>query len=190
MAWILQGAATVIFIIIMLIAFGAEFWSCAKVFFSNPNHQSQESAKVKVIEVDHINPRHKRVAESLDQMWRVLPKTSGSPKLFIADLPEINAASFGSGRFLFWRGVAELPDWAIDSIVAHEVAHDLLKHSKKAQDLKDLTDFFAEILGLLVRTSREADETLRDWMSNAVLPKYSQSQEFEADKKAVLARPL
>ena len=36
----------------------------------------------------------------------------------------------------------------LTQIFAHEVAHALLRHSKKAQDLNDLTYFFGDVLSV------------------------------------------
>jgi Zn-dependent protease with chaperone function len=96
-----------------------------------------------------------------------------------------SAASFGSGRFLVWDGGADLPDSMIDPVLAHEVAHDILRHSKKAQDVKDLTDFIGDVLSIFGRADASTENTLKKWVSYAALPKYSRNQEFEADAKAI-----
>lgn len=107
------------------------------------------------------------------------------PKVFIADSRDINAASFGSGRFVVWDGVADLPDSVVAAIFAHEVAHDILRHSKKAQDVKDLMDFFGDALSVFGRADAGTERTLKKWVGYTAVPKYSRSQEFEADAKAV-----
>jgi predicted Zn-dependent protease len=106
--------------------------------------------------------------------------------LWLLDDSTVNAASFGGGRFVAWAGMETLSDQDVDAVFAHEVAHDALRHSQKASELKDVTDFFGEVLGTLTGSDRAATNTLQRWSGAFVVPAYSRSQEFEADSAAVL----
>jgi len=175
------GIISVFFFLLIILFWSADISSCIK---RDDSEEEKQAAKLKIIEVSAENVRHAKIEHALDRLW--LGATGKeNPKLLIVDSQEINAASFGSGRFLVWDGVANLPDAIIDSIFAHEIAHDLLRHSKKAQDAKDLTDFVGDVLSVFGRTDAETENTLKRWVGYTALPKYSRNQEFEADAKAI-----
>lgn len=106
--------------------------------------------------------------------------------LVIARSNELNAASFGNGRFLFWEATAELPLAQLEALAAHEVAHDELLHSLRAQDAAALVAFFAEVLSVLGGADQRGAANIRYWLDSAILPRYSRSQELQADEHAVL----
>jgi hypothetical protein len=94
---------------------------------------SQQNAKnLKIVELNPQNRRHMKLEHALSEVWFGATNAKEKPTLLIADSSDINAASFGFGRFLVWDSVADLPDSIMRPIFAHEVAHDILKHSKKA----------------------------------------------------------
>lgn len=177
-----RGIVSVFFLLLMLVLWGANFSSCIS---GKDSTRKSEAIKVKIVEVDVSDARHAKIKDALDSIWFGATSAKDGPKLFIADSREINAASFGSGRFLVWDGVANLPDSMIRAILAHEVAHDLLRHSKKAQDVKDLTDFLGDVLSSVGQADAETEGTLKKWVGYTTLPKYSRNQEFEADAKAI-----
>lgn len=151
------------------------------------NNKSGLSKDIKIIKAFPNNIRHQRIIDrltiiykSLDLRWQ-----GNSDVYFINDETSLNAASFGDGIFLFWESLATLPDWAIDSILAHEVAHDLLLHSKKMKDVDDVRSFFTEVLSLFGGADHGTETTLQEWSSKLTLPKYSQKQEYEADQYAI-----
>ena len=106
-------------------------------------------------------------------------------ELLIARSLELNAASFGSGRFVFWEGSADLPAAQLDALAAHEVAHDVLLHSLRAQDAAALVKFFAEVLSLFGRADQQGQENVQSWLATVTMPRYSRVQELEADAYAV-----
>ncbi len=176
------GIVSAFFVLLTIIFWGANISSCIS---GGDSARERDAKKLNIIEVNDKNDRHVRIEHALSRVWFGATDDKENPKLFVADAPNINAASFGSGRFLVWDGVADLPDSMIDAIFAHEVAHDILRHSKKAQDVKDLTDFFGDVLSVFGRTDASTEKTLKTWVGYTALPKYSRNQEFEADAKAV-----
>ncbi len=175
------GIVSAFFALLVIFFWSADIWSWIS---GGDSARQQDAAKLKITEVSASNPRHAKIEHALDRLWlRATGKEN--PELFIVDSQEINAASFGSGRFLVWDGVADLPDSIIDTIFAHEIAHDILRHSKKAQDVKDLTDFVGDVLSVFGQANASTENTLKKWVGYTALPKYSRTQEFEADAKAV-----
>jgi predicted Zn-dependent protease len=53
------------------------------------------------------------------------------------------------------------------------------------RDTDDLRNFFVEVLSLFGGADKETENTLQEWSSKLILPKYSRSQEYEADEYAV-----
>lgn len=169
---------------VFILVFGSNLWSCLTSTFGVGNRRGAGEPAPELVEADLQRNAHAVIYDSLVGMWDALHAGEQPPRLIMAQSAEINAASFGDGRFLVWEGVGELPVWAIDSIIAHEVAHDSLLHSRKASELADLMDFLAELVGLAGATA-EGEKTLKDFMRNAALPKYSRSQEYAADAEAL-----
>jgi Zn-dependent protease with chaperone function len=149
------GIASVFFFLMVILFWSADISSCIK---EDDSAGERDAAKLKIIEVSAENARHAKIEYALDSIWlRATGKEN--PKVFIADSHAINAASFGSGRFLVWDGVVDLPDSTINAIFAHEIAHDILRHSKKAQDVKDLTDFVGDVLSVFGRADALTENT-------------------------------
>ena len=119
------GIVSVFFGLLIILYWAADISSCVR---GGDSAQERDAAKLKIIEVDAKNARHAKIEHALDSLWLRATGTE-NPELFIADSREINAASFGSGRFLVWDGMADLPDSMIDAIFAHEVGHDVLRHA-------------------------------------------------------------
>jgi Zn-dependent protease with chaperone function len=166
----------------MMVFWGANISSCIT---GEDSGGGENGKKLSIIQVNDKNARHAKIEHALQSVWIGATDARESPKVFIADSQDINAASFGSGRFLVWDGVADLPDSMVTAIFAHEVAHDMLRHSKKAQDVKDLTDFFGDVLSVFGQGDVGTEKTLKRWVGYTAVPKYSRDQEFEADAKAV-----
>ena len=176
------GVISAFFILLLLVLWGANISSCIT---GEDSASGKDGKKLSIVEFNDKNPRHVKIEHALQSVWIGATDAKDGPKLFIADSHDINAASFGSGRFLVWDGMADLPDSMVSAIFAHEVAHDILRHSKKAQDVKDLTDFFGDVLSVFGRADAGTEKTLKKWVGYTALPKYSRSQELEADAKAV-----
>lgn len=177
---VLSGIGSLLFILFILVMWSAQIRSC---FTSS---KPAALSKMKIVEASLDNVKHRIVCDRLSRIYASLNLTGDS--IFEArftDETSLNAASLGNGKFLLWETLADLPDWAIDSVLAHEVSHDLLLHSRKRSDFDDVRAFFTEVLSLYGGADKKAENVLQDWSSNLTLPKYSRSQEHEADKYAV-----
>lgn len=169
----------------LVVAFVILLWAAnASTCMSGRETTQRDASNLKIVEVNPQNGRHAKLEHGLTEVWFGATNAQEKPTVLIVDSSEINAASFGYGRFLVWDGVADLPDSITRPIFAHEVAHDILKHSKKAHDLKDLTDFFGDVLSVFGQADADTENTLKKWVGYTTLPKYSRNQEFEADAKA------
>lgn len=182
---VLGGIGSLLFILFILIMWSAQIKLCFTT--GRNNNKSELSKDIKIIEASPNNLKHQRIIERLTNIYKSLDLTTQDKRTayFINDESSLNAASFGDGVFLFWETLANLPDWAIDAILAHEIAHDLLLHSRKMRDVDDVRSFFTEVLSLFGGADHRTETTLQEWSSKLTLPKYSQKQEYEADEKAV-----
>ena len=182
---LLSSIGSLIFILFIIVMWSANIKSCFTT--EDVNVSSKLADDIKIIEASPENPIHKKLLDSLTKIYSsldLIDENSFDARI-INDSSSLNAASFGNGRYLFWETLADLPEWAIDSIVAHEVAHDMLLHSRKMQDLNDVRNFFTDVLALFGGADRRTEKTLHDWSSKLTLPRYSQKQEYEADQYAV-----
>ncbi len=181
---LIENVGLFIFILLLIIIGAARLSSCVITKDKDNDYSFPEG--VKAVEFGKENHRHLKIAEHFISIYFASSNKNQKPHIyFLTDLSSLNAVSFGNGTFLFWESVADLPDWAIDSIIAHEIAHDLLLHSRKIQDVDDVRGFFTEVLALLGGADSNTEKTLQKWSSKITLPKYSQKQEFEADIHAV-----
>ena len=147
------------------------------------------------------------LTEYVNMICKVLTMHSPLPYLYkdycvaILDSPEINAISTPGGHILISKGLIEstTSEDAIAAVLAHEISHIQLGHSTKAinatrtgtalvggiQDLStalfDDTDL--ESLGEKVNVLAGISNNFSDFIINTG---YSQSQEFDADKNALL----
>ncbi|PWT79773.1 MAG: hypothetical protein C5B58_12875 [Acidobacteria bacterium] len=170
----------------LVMAFVILLWAAnASTCVSGRETAQPNANKLKIVELNQQNGRHVKLERALSEVWFGATNAQEKPTLFVVNSSDINAASFGFGRFLVWDGLADLPDSIMRPIFAHEVAHDILKHSKRARDVKDLTDFFGDVLSVFGRTDLDTENTLKRWVGYTALPKYNRTQEFEADAKAV-----
>lgn len=169
----------------MVFIFSANVWTWIGGFFQKTTSTQENIGKINVQEIDYNNTRHFKIVSRFISIWPESIRPEIKPQLYIVSSSEINAASLGAGRFIFWESLADLPIWALDAIVAHEIAHDLLKHSKKAHEMQDLTNFFAEVIALFGHSSVREEKTIKGWVNLTVLPKYSRAQEIEADTKSL-----
>jgi len=169
----------------ILLLRSAQVWSC---FQATPRDSATaDSLLMLMMPVDTSDSRHRELFRALNETWSAA-NSDGSRALDVVLLrsSDINAASLGRGRFLLWTGLSDLPAWSVDAVMAHEVAHDALRHSKKAAELQDLTDFVAEVFSLFSGSDERTDRVIRRWTRNLILPKYSRSQEYAADSVGAL----
>lgn len=176
---LINVSITGIVILVMIFIWAAQIKSCFSTSDKNP-----VQPKLNIVQFDKNNKSHTIISNQFTKIAsNIYPSKFKFDYLFVRDVNTLNAASFGNGRFIFWEFLANLPSFVIDSILAHEIAHDILLHSKKKSDLDDLRNFFIEIIGMT--SNRKSEKVMHEWSSNLVLPVYSRSQELEADTKAI-----
>lgn len=157
----------------------AQIGSC----FSSGN-SSNKKTNINIVKRDFNNPYQNIIRKHFQSIvQKIYPENVTFEYYFVKDDNIVNAASFGGGKFLFWESLANLPPSAIDAIIAHEVAHDLLLHPRKVRDLDDFRKIIIDLIGF--GADDKTTKVMHNWTSNVVLPIYSRSQENDADKKAL-----
>jgi predicted Zn-dependent protease len=135
---------------------------------------------------DISNPKHRQLGEALLRVAESAnPDLANSLEVGVVPSQDINAVSMGDGRFVLWEGLGALPQSAVDAILAHEVAHDLLLHSRRAADLSEFTAFWTDMMGTVAQADFATSDVITGWGQGAVMPRYSRSQEREADTFAI-----
>jgi Zn-dependent protease with chaperone function len=100
-------------------------------------------------------------------------------KVGVMDDPHINAASAGGGEFYVTRGLLEKAnDQQLSGVLAHELAHDDLRHVAKAQALGTGLNIGMVLLDQIVPGSG----SLTPIAGQLVMNRYSQSEEYAADR--------
>jgi len=174
------------FLILAFIVFILVMWSAQIRACFGPMKPALSSGP-KAVKADSSDKKHRIICERLIKVYTSVDP-GGEIRLdprFIDEEAVLNARSYGKGRFLFWETVADLPEWAIDSVLAHEIAHDIRLHVTKRRDFDDVREFFTEVLSLFGGADHGTERVLQEWSSDLILPRHSQSQEYEADKYAV-----
>ena len=134
--------------------------------------------------IDSTSLPEVRLAVGLSTVWSIAGGTPDSLQMWVLDDSTPNAASLGDGRFVAWTGLETLSDSDLIAIFAHEVAHDRLHHSRRVSEVRDVTDYIGEVLGIM-GGNNEATSTLKNWSGKLVIPRYSRSQEFDADARGI-----
>ena len=129
---------------------------------------------------------------------------SSYPEIFngyhalILDSPEVNAFSGPGGHIFITKGLLELTysEDMLATVIAHELAHIMLKHSTNLINTMRFSDELSAIAGrasgIAGRGSASAQRLLvfRDsvtaMMDNLLKNGYSQKQEMEADQEAII----
>src|SRR5215813_10568721 len=107
------------------------------------------------------------------------PLDPSKVKIGIMDDEHINAASAGNGEFYVTRGLLEKAnDQQLAGVLAHELAHDDLRHVAKAQVLGTGLNIGMVILDQIIPGSG----ALTPIAGQLVMNKYSQSEEYAADR--------
>ena len=130
-------------------------------------------------------PVSARDAERLRRIMTPLIQAMNSPrqlsgvKVGIMDDPAINAANAGGGEFYVTRGLLEKAnDQQLMGVLAHEIAHEDLRHVAKAQTLGAGLNIGMVILDQLIPGSG----ALTPIAGQLIARGYSRKEEYEADK--------
>ena len=111
------------------------------------------------------------------------PIASGQVQIDVIDDPQINAGSAGSGQFVVTTGLlGKANDVHLESILAHEIAHDDLGHVYKIQTLAAGLDIAAVLLDQLFPGSGQ----LTPFVGNFAIRAYGRNEEYEADRHGVV----
>jgi Zn-dependent protease with chaperone function len=107
------------------------------------------------------------------------PRQLGSVKVGIMDDARINAANAGDGEFYVTRGLLEkATDQQLLGVLAHEIAHEDLRHVAKAQTLGAGLNIGMVILDQIVPGSG----MLTPIAGQLIARGYSRKEEFAADR--------
>jgi putative metalloprotease len=106
------------------------------------------------------------------------PTPIANVKVGIMDDPRINAANAGRGEFYVTRGLLERAnDQQLLGVLAHEVAHEDLRHVAKAQTLGAGLNIGAVILDQIIPGSGALTPIAGELISRG----YSRREEYQAD---------
>ena len=139
----------------------------------------------------------------LNKISMVLAINSQEPILFngyhvmILDSPEFNAFATPGGHIFITRGLLELctTEDMLAAIIAHEMAHIMLRHGSSIIESMGLTRELADIANSAAALAGNTDAARRTLLlrqsvagtvDTLILNGYSQSQEFEADREALI----
>lgn len=101
----------------------------------------------------------------------------------IVDDPQINAGSAGSGQFIVTTGLlSKANDMHLESVLAHEIAHDDLGHVAKAQAL----GAGLNVATVLLEQFFPGSGQLTPIAGNLVIRAYGRNEEYAADSHGVV----
>lgn len=133
-----------------------------------------------------VDPAHvARLKRLMPPLIRVMnnPIPSGEVQVTVVDDPQINAGSAGSGQFIVTTGLLnKANDRHLESVLAHEIAHDDLGHVAKAQTLGAGLNIATVLLDQLLPGSAQ----LTPIAGNLVIRAYGRQDEHEADRHGVV----
>jgi Zn-dependent protease with chaperone function len=176
---VLGAAFSLGFLAVIVIVWAAQIRSC----FSSPTGRSNGPAPRALLSQ---RPAESRLATHLASAWQATGQPLNSASVWMLDDTSSNAASLGGGAFVLWKGLEHSSDESLDAILAHEIAHDQLRHARNMAGVKDVSDFAGEALGTLAGGDEGTTRTLKQWSGDFIIPHYSQRQELEADSLAVV----
>jgi len=111
------------------------------------------------------------------------PISSRQVQIDVIDEPEINAGSAGSGQFVVTTGLLrQANDVHLESILAHEIAHDDLGHVAKAQALGAGLNIASVLLDQFFPGSGQ----ITPIAGNLAIRAYGRNEEYAADTHGVV----
>lgn len=111
------------------------------------------------------------------------PIPSGEVQVTVVDDPQINAGSAGSGQFIVTTGLLnKANDRHLESVLAHEIAHDDLGHVAKAQAMGAGLNIATVLLDQFFPGSGQ----LTPLVGNLAIRAYGRTEEYAADQHGVV----
>jgi predicted Zn-dependent protease len=175
-----QVVGSLLFLACMCLVFAA---NCFGVF---DRPIEGDFGELPIVEPDYQDSSHIAVISALVAACDATGLDGCLQDVVIAQSGDLNAASFGEGRYIFWSGAASLPRQLLEGMAAHEVAHDVLLHSRRAQDASAFVAFLAEVVSTVGGAHPDDENRIRGWLESATMPRYSRKHELEADSLAVV----
>lgn len=172
--------------IICLIAGATLLYGCAIETGSAPSPSPRGSAEPRQpSQTTTVDPAQaERLKRIMVPLIRAMdhPRPLNQVKVGILDDPGINAASAGGGEFYVTTGLLrKANDEQLMAVLAHEVAHDDLRHVAKAQTLGAGVGIGAIILDQIFPGSGQIAP-----IAGALITRsYSRKEEYEADMHGV-----
>lgn len=148
---------------------------------SSSTRQPSTSAvggKVDSVQVDRLQRLMIPLLRTMDH-----PISTRQVQIEVVDDPQINAGSAGSGQFIVTTGLlSKANDVHLESILAHEIAHDDLGHVAKAQALGAGLNVATVLLDQFFPGSGQ----LAPLAGNLVIRAYGRNEEYAADLHGVV----
>lgn len=152
---------------------------------ASPTTRAPEEGRRPTASTRKVDPAE---AERLQRIMIPLVRAMNNPlplnkvKMGIMDDPAINAANAGGGQFFVTTGLLQKAnDEQLSGVLAHEVAHDDLKHVAKAQTLGAGLNIGMIILDQIIPGSG----ALTPIAGELVARGYSRKEEYQADAHGV-----
>src|SRR5215467_7868301 len=153
---------------------------------SSPSSQggSAQTTKkeTKLVKVDAATAE--RLQNAMVPLLKVMdhPVQPNQVKVGVMDDPSINAANAGSNEFLVTTGLLkQANDTQLQSVLAHEIAHQDLNHVQKAQNLGTGLNIGMVLLDQII----PGIGALTPIAGELLLRKYTRTEEYAADKHGV-----
>jgi predicted Zn-dependent protease len=144
--------------------------------------QQTTKKETKLVKVDPATAE--RLQNAMVPLLKVMdhPLQPNQVKVGMMDDNSINAASAGNGEFLVTTGLLkQANDTQLQSVLAHELAHQDLNHVQKAQTLGTGLNIGMILLDQIIPGSGN----IAPIAGELLLRKYSRSEEYAADKHGV-----
>lgn len=130
------------------------------------------------------------VKSEVAAMFRELARSGGvdpaSVYVALHKSDALNAAALGNHHFYVTRGAVALNDRCfLAGLVAHEMAHDILKHPETIARTSDATNFVSLVLGTAAGVFVPGAGYVVSGAADLGLKAYSRAQESEADALAM-----
>ena len=156
---------------------------------SSPSPQGGGSApqqttkkETKLVKVDAATAE--RLQNAMVPLLKVMdhPVQPNQVKVGVMDDPSINAANAGNSQFLVTTGLLkQANDTQLQSVLAHEIAHQDLNHVQKTQTLGTGLNIGMVLLDQIIPGSG----ALTPIAGELLLRKYTRGEEYAADKHGV-----